>query len=266
MAKIVIVGGGTMGEALAKAFSTLKGIEVLVIEVSSERRLRLSEQGIQTKAEGKEETSNADAVILAVKPKDIKHVLEDLKPHLKGKLIVSIAAGVKLRYLESLLPEGRFIRAMPNITATVKAAVTTITPSVNVSGEEIGFVQRLFNSAGLTMLVEEDLLDVVTGLSGSGPAYIFLVIEALAEGGVKMGLPYSKALQLASWVAYGASKMVIEGGEDPDRLRRLVATPAGTTVEGLLRLEEAGVRAAFIKAVEAASKRAAEISIELSRL
>ncbi len=262
--KVAIIGGGTMGEALAKAFSTIEGVEVAVAEVSLERRVRLQEQGIETYASGKEAIRGADVVIIAVKPRDVKAALDDLKELVKDKLIISVAAGVKIRYLESIIPEGRFIRTMPNIAAAVRAAITTITPSGKVSEEDVKLAQSLFNSLGSTILVEEALIDAVTGLSGSGPAYIFLAIEALAEGGVKMGIPFDKALQLASWVAFGAAKMVIDSKQDPSTLRRKVTTPAGTTIEGLLKLEEAGVRAAFIKAVEAASKRAYEISNELS--
>ncbi|MFN3621832.1 MAG: pyrroline-5-carboxylate reductase family protein, partial [Nitrososphaerales archaeon] len=207
--KVAIVGGGTMGEALARGFSTIKGIEVCVAEVNSERRVKLQEQGFKTYESGREAVREADAVIIAVKPKDVKGVLEDLKDLARGKLIISIAAGVNIRYLESVIPEGRFIRAMPNIAAIVRAAITTITPSRNVSEEDVKVAQTLFSILGPTILIDEALVDAVTGLSGSGPAYIFLVIESLAEGGMKMGIPYDKAIQLASWVAFGASKMII---------------------------------------------------------
>lgn len=262
--KVAIIGGGTMGEALAKSFATINGIDLSIAEVKNERRVRLTEQGFKTYQSGKEAVEKADIVVIAVKPKDVKEVLEDIKESAKGKLIISIAAGVKIKYLESIIPEGRFIRAMPNIAATVRAAITTITPSRRASEEDVKLAQTLFNSLGPTLLIDETLVDAVTGLSGSGPAYIFLVIEALAEGGLKMGIPYDKAIQLASWAVFGAAKMVIDTKEDPSNLRKKVATPAGTTIEGLLRLEEAAVRAAFIKAVEAASKRASEISMELS--
>ena len=262
--KVSILGGGTMGEALAKGFLTLEGVEVLVAEVVEERRRLLEKKGIKTYANSREAAKGADVVIIAVKPKDVKPLLDDVKDLVRGKLVISIAAGVKLSYLEKEAPEARFIRAMPNIAATVKAAITTLTPSARASEEDLRVAEKLFSSIGPTLVVDEALVDAVTGLSGSGPAYIYLVIEALAEGGLKMGIPYDKALQLASWVVYGAAKMVIETKQNPAELRRKVATPAGTTIEGLLRLEEAGVRAAFIRAVEAASKRAAEISKEIS--
>jgi len=262
--RVSILGGGTMGEALAKGFSTVEGVEVSVAEVVEERRRLLEKEGIRTYPSSREAVKGADAVIIAVKPKDVKPLLDEVKDLVKGKLIISIAAGVKLSYLEKEAPEGRFIRAMPNIAATVKAAVTTLTPGAKASEEDLRVAQKLFSSIGATLVVDEALVDAVTGLSGSGPAYIFLVMEALAEGGVKMGIPYDKALQLASGVVYGAAKMVIETKQDPAELRKKVTTPAGTTIEGLLRLEEAGVRTAFIRAVEAASKRAAEISKEIS--
>ncbi|MEM1994906.1 MAG: pyrroline-5-carboxylate reductase [Nitrososphaerales archaeon] len=261
--KVAIIGGGTMGEALARSFSTIDNIEVCVAEVKGERRAQLQEQGFKTYASSIEAVREAEVVVIAVKPKDVKGVLEEVKELVGGKLIISVAAGVKIRHLESVIPEGRFIRAMPNIAAVVKAAITALTPSRNVGKEDLEVAQSLFSSIGRTILIDESLIDAVTGLSGSGPAYIFLVIEALAEGGLKMGIPYDKAIQLASWVAFGASKMVIESNKDPSELRRRVTTPAGTTIEGLLKLEEAGVRAAFIKAVEAASKRAYEISRDL---
>lgn len=261
--KLTILGGGKMGEALARGFSALEGVEVSVAEVIEERRRILQNEGIKTYASSREAVKGADVVILAVKPKDLKRLLEDVKDLVEGKLIISIAAGVKLSYLEKGIPDSRFIRAMPNIAATVRAAITTLTPGTKSSEEDLRVAERLFSSVGATLIVDEALLDAVTGLSGSGPAYIFLVIEALAEGGVKMGIPFDKALQLASWVVYGGAKMVIGTKQDPAELRKRVTTPAGTTIEGLLRLEEAGVRAAFIRAVEAAAKRAYEISKEV---
>jgi pyrroline-5-carboxylate reductase len=262
--KLAILGGGTMGEALAKGFSTLSDVVVSVAEVSEERRRFLKKEGIETYANSREAAKGADVVIIAVKPRDVKLLLDDVKDLIKGKLVISIAAGVKLSYLEKVAPDARFIRAMPNIVAAVKGAVTTLTPSAKASEDDLRLAEKLFDSVGSTLVVDEALVDAVTGLNGSGPAYIFLVIEALAEGGLKMGIPYEKALQLASWVVYGAAKMVIETKQDPAALRSKVTTPAGTTVEGLLKLEEAGVRAAFVKAVEAASKRAVEISKEIS--
>jgi len=253
-----------MGEALAKGFSTLEGIEVSVAEVDEERRRFLEKKGIRTYVSSREAVKSSDIVVIAVKPKDVKPLFYDVKDLVKGKLVISIAAGVKLSYLEKEAPDARFIRAMPNIAATVKGAVTTLTPSAKASEDDLRLAEKLFGSVGSTLVVEEALVDSVTGLSGSGPAYIFLVIEALTEGGLRMGIPYEKALHLASWVVYGAAKMVIETKQDPAALRRKVATPAGTTIEGLLKLEEAGVRAAFVRAVEAASKRAAEISKEIS--
>jgi len=261
--RIAILGGGTMGEALARCFSLMEDIEVSVAEVNEERRRFLEKEGIMTYASSREAAKEADVVVIAVKPKDVKSLLDEVKDFVKNKLIVSIAAGIKLSYLEKEIPGARFIRAMPNIAATVRAAITTLTPSAKASEEDLKVAQKLFSSVGATLVVDESLVDAVTGLGGSGPAYIFLVIEALAEGGVKMGIPSDKALQLASWVVYGAAKMVIETKQDPVELRRKVTTPAGTSIEGLLRLEEAGVRAAFIRAVEAASKRAQEISREL---
>jgi|YelNatPaOPRAMG01_1025707.scaffolds.fasta_scaffold08010_8 pyrroline-5-carboxylate reductase len=262
--KVSILGGGTIGEALAKGFSTVEGVEVSVAEVIEERRRFLEKEGIRTYASSREASKGSDVVVVAVKPRDVKPLLDDVKDLIKGKLVISVAAGVKLSYLEKAAPDARFIRAMPNIAAAVKGAVTTLTPSAKASEDDLRLAEKLFGSVGYTLVVDEALVDAVTGLSGSGPAYIFLVIEALAEGGLKMGIPYEKALQLASWVVYGAAKMVIEAKQDPAALRRKVATPAGTTIEGLLKLEEAGVRAAFVKAVEAASKRAAEISKEIS--
>jgi len=262
--KVSILGGGTMGEALAKGFSTVEGVEVSVAEVVEERRRILEKEGIRTYANSREAAKSADVVIIAVKPKDVKPLLDDIKDLVKGKLVISIAAGVTLSYLEKEAPGCRYIRAMPNIAATVKAAITTLTPSTKASQEDLEVAEKLFSSIGSTLVVDEGLVDAVTGLSGSGPAYIFLIIEALAEGGLKTGIPYDKALKLASWVVYGAAKMVIETKQDPAELRKKVTTPAGTTIEGLVRLEEAGVRAAFIRAVEAASKRAAEISKEIS--
>ncbi len=264
MTNIAVIGAGQMGEALVGGWLAAKAAApeaLFATDTSVERRDLMKRRfGIRTGSDNREAASWADVVVLAVKPQTLDGVVRDLAPVLAGKLVLSIAAGVTIERLAKLVPRGmRIVRAMPNTPVLVREGVSALSFGAGVTESDQQLARRLFEAVGRTVVVEERLMDAVTGLSGSGPAYAFLAIEALADGGVKMGLPRTVADLLAAQTLLGAAKLVLETGEHPAKLKDRVASPGGTTIAGLHRLEQGGFRAALIAAVEAAANRSVEL-------
>ena len=199
----------------------------------------------------------ADAVVLCVKPQDALEALRDLQAELGGKLVVSIAAGLTLAQLEAAAgPSARVVRVMPNTPALVNCGASAYATGSRATDADARLVEQLFAAVGFVGRVKESLLDAVTGLSGSGPAYGYMLVEAMADGGVLMGLPRDLSLKLAAQTLKGAAQMILETGQHPGTLRDAVTSPGGTTIAGIEALEEAGVRSAMIAAVRAATERA----------
>jgi pyrroline-5-carboxylate reductase len=263
--QIGFVGGGNMAEALVRGLLSAGVTSAAALRVSDPleaRRDHLTElYGIQTTADNAALAAWADLLVLAVKPQSMAEALAMLSKALRADaLVVSIAAGVPTATIEAgLKGEPRVIRAMPNAAAMALAAATAIAAGAHARAEDLAIAQALFESVGRAVAVKESALDAVTGLSGSGPAYVMLVIEALADGGVKVGLPRDVAMMLASQTVYGAAKLQLESGEHPAVWKDRVSSPGGTTIAGLARLEARGVRSAFVEAVEAASARSSEL-------
>jgi pyrroline-5-carboxylate reductase len=203
----------------------------------------------------------ANVIVLAVKPDLVNDVLAEVRPHFTEKhLLISIAAGVPIARLESALPPGaRVVRVMPNTPALVGASASAFTPGQAAQPEDAQLTQKLFAAVGVAYPVKEALLDAVTGLSGSGPAYVFLIIEGLSDGGVAAGLPRDIATQLAAQTLLGSAKLLLETGQHPAALKDMVTSPGGTTIEGLHELEKAGVRGALINAVRAATEKSKKL-------
>ena len=214
-----------------------------------------------------EAVAKGDIIILAVKPQKIFEVLDEVSKAIDGsKVLISIAAGISSRLIEARLNKGvHFIRAMPNTPAQALAGVTAISKGKYATQEDVDLAKEIFESVGKVVEIDEELMDAVTGLSGSGPAYIYLIIEALSDGGVKMGLPREISLVLAAQTVLGAAKMVLETGKHPGELKDMVTSPSGTTIFGIHALEEGSVRGALIRAVEEATKRSKEIREELEK-
>ena len=202
----------------------------------------------------------APVVMLCVKPQEAALAIQQAGSALDGKLLISIAAGLSVATLEKMAPQCRIIRAMPNTPALIGRAATAFTGAENATQADKDCAEAIFASVGVVSYVQEKLLDAVTGLSGSGPAYVFLVIEALTDGGVSCGLPTNLARQLAIQTVLGAAELAKETGEHPAILREMVTSPGGTTAAALSELEQHGVRAAFIQAVRAADRRSKELS------
>jgi pyrroline-5-carboxylate reductase len=208
-----------------------------------------------------------DVVVLAVKPQVIDKTLTaiagDIGPN---HLVISVAAGVSLAAMEAKLPPGtRVVRTMPNTPATALAGATALAAGTHATGADLARAKGIFEAIGRAVVLEESMLDAVTGLSGSGPAYVMLMIEALADGGVKVGLHRDIALLLAAQTVYGSAKLLLETGEHPGRLKDMVTSPGGTAIAGLHTLESGGLRHTLINAVETATKRAAELGEQMDR-
>ena len=259
--RIGFVGSGNMGEALVKGL--LQGHhcrpeQIICSDVRPERQKAMRETyGVKAISSNSEVVKRSDVIILAVKPQIMKPVVTDIGKFFDpSKLVISIAAGVAMEAIESCAKqELKLIRVMPNICVSVGEGISAISGGKHATKEDMMVAKAIFDAAGKSLFVEENLLDAVTGLSGSGPAYIFLIIDALADAGVKVGLSRTDALLLASQTVLGAAKMLIETGEHPGRLKDSVTSPGGTAIAGLHRLEEGGLRTTLINAVEVATQR-----------
>jgi pyrroline-5-carboxylate reductase len=259
-----------MAGALIKGLLHSGTVNPAQIQASDVREERLAElaaaHGIATTKDNAELAAWADIVVLAVKPQVIDKVMvpisKAIRPH---ALVVSIAAGVPIESLESRLPPGtRVVRTMPNTAAIALAGATAIAPGTHASNEDLDLARQLFEATGRVVMLDESLLDAVTGLSGSGPAYVMLIIEALADGGVKVGLHRETALLLAAQTVYGSAKLVLETGEHPGRIKDSVTSPGGTAIAGLHTLEAGGLRTTLIDAVESATPRSIELGEKMA--
>ncbi len=261
---IGFIGGGNMAEALLKGLlaGTFPAGQLLVSEPDdARRRLLESRYGIRVVTENLEVIKACNLVVLAVKPQVAEEVLTGIAGAFSAdKLLISILAGVSTSVLESYFDGNpRIIRAMPNTPALVGAGATALCAGQYTKSEDVLTARHLFESAGIVQVVGESQMDAVTGLSGSGPAYVYTVIEALADGGVLEGLPRETALALAVQTLLGAARLVKESGEHPAVLRDRVCSPGGTTIAGVKALEEGGLRATLMEAVSRASRRSREL-------
>lgn len=265
MLKLGLIGCGKMGGALLRGVEQALGKGALSATLSDV--VPTAAEGLKKSlackarcASPAETAASADVVLLAVKPGDLKTLCESLAGLKGNRLYLSIAAGVSLADLESWLGGGaRVIRAMPNTPALVGAGAAAFAAGRRATTKDRALASKILGSVGSADEVPEKLLDAVTGLSGSGPAYVFTVIEALADGGVLMGLPRATALRLAAQTVAGAAQLVLESGRHPATLRDEVTSPGGTTIAGLEQLESNGLRNALIQAVRKAAERSREL-------
>lgn len=261
--RIAFLGGGVMASAILRSLLAARVIapeQAIVSDPAEASRAAAAELGARATASNREAVEAADVVVLAVKPHLVLDVLEEIESALRpDHLVVSIAAGVTLRELERMISDSAVIRVMPNTPVQVGAGAVAFSRGQSATDEHAEIVRALFSAGGLCLEVTDGQMDAVTGLSGSGPAYACVIIEALADGAVRMGLPRAAALQLAAQTLLGAAKLVLETGEHPAMLKDRVATPGGTTIAGLAALEAAGVRSGLIQAVQAAAARSREL-------
>lgn len=264
--RIGFIGAGNMAEALVRGLlqaGLFRPQDILASDIKEER-LRLFKEnfGVETYEDNAEVAKRAEILLFAVKPQDMGSVLKGLAPFVdETKTLISIAAGVPIAFIgEKLAKKARIIRVMPNTPALILEGAAGLAKGEHATTEDVEIALRIFQAIGKAVVVEEKLLDAITGLSGSGPAYIALVIEALADGGVKMGLPRDVALLLSAQTVLGTAKMILEAKKHPALLKDMVASPGGTTIAGLHALEMGGLRAALISAVEAATRRSQELA------
>lgn len=262
---IGFVGGGQMGEALIRGIlqaGLLTPGQITVLEPDGKRSAYLGQRyGVGQAAEPAALASACRIIVLAVKPQIISRVLALYRDHITGgHLVISIAAGIPIRSLEQGLGGGtRIIRVMPNTPALVLAGASALSANERAAGSDVAVARRIFEAVGTCVEVSEPLLDAVTGLSGSGPGYVFTFIEALTDGGVLAGLPRDTAAKLALQTVYGAAKLAVESGEHPAVLRGRVTSPGGTTITGLQVMEESGFRGTVMTAVAEAAERSREL-------
>lgn len=264
------LGGGNMATALVKGLivsGTTPPERIWASDVKAERLGYLEHtHKIRVTADNHELVRTCDVLVLSVKPQVVDKVLDGIRADVRPEqLVVSVAAGVPIAAIEARLPGARVVRSMPNTPATALAGATAIAAGTHATDDDMKTAEALFAAVGRVVTLDESLLDAVTGLSGSGPAYVMLIIEALADGGVKVGLHRDTALLLAAQTVYGSAKLLLETGEHPGRLKDMVTSPGGTAIAGLHTLESGALRKTLIDAVEAATNRAATLGEQMAK-
>ncbi len=262
--KVAFLGGGNMAEALIKGMLSAEvatSRQMVVTDTSSARLDYLKKYNINRAKSNQEAVQEAEIVLLCVKPQVMDAVLAEIAATADSrKLVISIAAGITIARIEKALTSNpRVIRVMPNTPALVLSGAAGLAKGSSATNEDMALALEIFSAVGKAVVVDEKLMDAVTGLSGSGPAFVFTVIEALSDAGVKVGIPRQLALELAAQTVFGSAKMVLETKEHPARLRDMVTSPGGTTIAGMHELEKGKLRAVLMNAVEAATNRSMEL-------
>lgn len=267
MNKIIgFIGTGNMAKAIIGGILTAGLAEKTQIICSNNTSDKLEEAkktyGIMTTLDNEEVAKKADILFLSVKPQVYKYIIDEIKGVISNNtIIVAIAAGKTTEEVKEMFgKEIKLIRVMPNTPALVGEGMAAIYPCPEIQSDELELVCKIFNSFGKSEIVTEGLMDVVTGLSGSSPAFIFMIIEAMADGAVLEGMPRSQAYKFAAQTVLGSAKMVLETGKHPGELKDMVCSPAGTTIEGVAELEQCGIRSSIINAVKAATEKSKNMS------
>jgi pyrroline-5-carboxylate reductase len=263
--KLALIGCGKLGEGLLSGLLGGQLLPVSRLETTVAHQPRadfLAEKyGVKAHIENARAVKGADLVLVALKPQQVRGFLKEVKKVLrKDAVIISAAASVTTALIESELGHpARVVRAMPNTPCLIRQGMTALAAGKHASEDDVALAREIFSSMGRTVVVDEKHMDAITGLSASGPAYVYMIIESLAEGGVKLGLPRELSTELSAQTLLGASALVLHTGEHPAKLKDVVTTPAGCTIDGLLELEEGGLRVTLIKAVVRAAQRAKEL-------
>ncbi len=262
--KIGFIGSGNMATALAKGFiasGTVREDELTISDKYAESLKKWEGREVFATTDNKQVFDRSDIVIFAVKPNVLPDVLKESKKSAKGKIVISIAAGVTLDTItEYLGKDAKIVRAMPNTPAQVGCGMTVLSPNKNISSNEADTVKKLFEGAGSALILEEKYINAATALHGSSPAYVYMLIDAMADSGVKYGIPKAISLQLAAKAVEGSAKMVLETKKHPSELKDAVCSPGGTTIAAVLELEKNGFSSAVSDAIDACITKAEEMS------
>ncbi len=263
--KLALIGAGKLGEALLSGILSSQFVPQsrLFATAAHDPRAKFIREkyGVRSGTDNVEAVKGADLVLICLKPQQIRSFLHEVKAHLrKDVLLISVAASVTTGLIERGVGRSlRVVRAMPNTPCLIREGMTSICRGLHAREEDLKLAENIFDSMGRTAIVDEKHMDAITGLSASGPAYVYMIIESLAEAGVKLGLPRELATELSSQTLLGSSAMVLESKEHPAKLKDIVTTPAGCTIDGLLELEQGGLRVTLIKAVVRAAARAKQL-------
>jgi pyrroline-5-carboxylate reductase len=263
--KIAVIGAGMMGGAIIK--SLVKGKyegKITAVDIVVDKLAEFEKIGVSVTSDIHAATAEANIIFIGVKPGDVEKVLRDVSKEIRHKLLISIAATVPLKYLQRNAPDSRIVRIMPNLGAMVQAAYTAYCCEYDVTAEDKNKVKTLLNMMGTCDEMEEKYLDAITAVSGSGPGYMSIIIEALTYAGLKVGLPRNIALNAAAQTTLGTAKLVLDLKEDPAKIREMTTTPGGTTIEAIYQIEQSQIRPAMMRAIEEATKKSQTIREKLN--
>jgi pyrroline-5-carboxylate reductase len=262
--KIAVIGVGMMGGAIVQSLlkSSYAG-KITAVDIQPEKLKEQEKLGVAVSKDNRKAAANADVIFICVKPANVKNVLKQISSNVKGKLVISIAATVPLKFLKKFIPDAKIVRIMPNVAALVQASYTAYCCGENVTQKDKEKAQSLLNLMGVCEEVDEKYMDAVTALTGSGPGYISIIIEALMYAGLKVGLPRKVALYGAAQTVLGTGKLVMDLQEHPAKVKDIVTTPGGTTIEAIYELEGSSIRQSLMRAVEEAAKKSKLIREEL---
>ncbi len=262
--RIAVIGAGMMGGAIVKSLlkSGYSG-KITAADFQIERLKEMEKLGAIAIADNRKAAAKADIVFIVVKPADVEKVLTEIRKEISGKLVISVAATVPLAFLKKTVPEAHFVRIIPNVAALVQASYTAYTCDADVTEKDKAEVKALLDMMGICAEVNEKHMDAITALSGSGPGYLSIIVEALMYAGLRVGLPRDIALSSAAQAVMGTGKLIIELQEHPSKIRDMVTTPGGTTIDAIYELEGSQVRQALMRAVEEATKKSCIIREKL---
>lgn len=262
--RVAVIGAGKIGQAIAEGLIKT-GYSVTVTRRRAEKIKHLERLGVTVTKDNKKASSEADLIIISVKPKDVRSILREIRGEVKGKVVISVAAAITIDHMKEVCPESLFVRVMPNITVIVQESLMAYCTDRELTPEVKEMVKKVLEALGRPVEVEESQMDAVTALNGCAPAYLSVILEALTYAGLEVGLSKELALLSAAQAMVGTGKLILEKGKSPHEVRDMVTTPGGVTIEGLLELERAPIRYTIMRAVKKATLKSRRISETIER-